>query len=51
MTLSEAKTQIDNCNIFGSMMLHMGDADALVSGVTQHFPRYHPARARNCAGA
>jgi malate dehydrogenase (oxaloacetate-decarboxylating)(NADP+) len=38
MTVSEAKTQIDNCNIFGSMMLHLGDADALVSGATQHFP-------------
>ena len=25
-------------NVFGSMMVHMGDADALVSGVTQHFP-------------
>ena len=38
MTLSEAKQQVENRNIFGSMMLHMGDADALVSGVTQHFP-------------
>jgi malate dehydrogenase (oxaloacetate-decarboxylating)(NADP+) len=38
MTLSEAKKQVENRNIFGSMMLHMGDADALVSGVTQHFP-------------
>ncbi|HST12723.1 MAG TPA: phosphate acyltransferase, partial [Terriglobales bacterium] len=38
MTLTEARQQIGNRNIFGSMMLHMGDADALVSGVTQHFP-------------
>ena len=38
MTVSEARQQISNRNIFGSMMLHMGDADALVSGVTQHFP-------------
>jgi malate dehydrogenase (oxaloacetate-decarboxylating)(NADP+) len=38
MTLSEAKSQIANRNVFGSMMLHTGDADALVSGVTQHFP-------------
>jgi malate dehydrogenase (oxaloacetate-decarboxylating)(NADP+) len=38
MTLSEASRQIGNRNIFASMMLHMGDADALVSGVTQHFP-------------
>ena len=38
MTLSEARRLIGNRNIFASMMLHMGDADALVSGVTQHFP-------------
>src|ERR1022692_1209675 len=38
VTLSEARTLIDERNIFASMMLHMGDADALVSGVTQHFP-------------
>jgi len=38
MTLTEARQQISNRNIFGSMMLRMGDADALVSGVTQHFP-------------
>ena len=25
-------------NVFGSMMVHMGEADALVSGVSQHFP-------------
>jgi malate dehydrogenase (oxaloacetate-decarboxylating)(NADP+) len=38
VTLSEARTLIDERNIFASMMLHMGDADALVAGVTQHFP-------------
>jgi malate dehydrogenase (oxaloacetate-decarboxylating)(NADP+) len=38
VTLSEARSLIDNRNVFGSMMVHMGDADALVSGVTQHFP-------------
>jgi malate dehydrogenase (oxaloacetate-decarboxylating)(NADP+) len=38
VTLTEARTLIDNRTIFGSIMLHMGDADALVSGVTQHFP-------------
>jgi malate dehydrogenase (oxaloacetate-decarboxylating)(NADP+) len=37
VTLSEAATLIDDRNVFGSMMVHMGDADALVSGVTQHF--------------
>jgi len=38
VTLSEASTLIDNCNIFGSLMVHMGDAYALVSGITQHYP-------------
>src|ERR1700758_216529 len=38
VTLTEARPLIENRNVFGSMMLHMGDADALVSGVTQHFP-------------
>jgi malate dehydrogenase (oxaloacetate-decarboxylating)(NADP+) len=38
VTLQEAARLIDNRNVFGSMMVHMGDADALVSGVTQHFP-------------
>jgi len=38
VTLSEARQLLDNRNIFASMMLHMGDADALVSGVSQHFP-------------
>jgi malate dehydrogenase (oxaloacetate-decarboxylating)(NADP+) len=38
VTLIEAHTLINDRNVFGSMMVHMGDADALVSGVTQHFP-------------
>ena len=38
VTLTEARTLIENRNVFASMMLHMGDADALVSGVSQHFP-------------
>ena len=38
VTLSEAEKLINDRNVFGSMMVHMGDADALVSGVTQHFP-------------
>jgi malate dehydrogenase (oxaloacetate-decarboxylating)(NADP+) len=38
VTLTEARVLIDDRNVFGSMMVHMGDADALVSGVTQHFP-------------
>jgi len=38
VTWSEARDLILNRNLFASMMVHMGDADALVSGVTQHFP-------------
>jgi len=38
VTLNEARELINNHNIFGSLMVHMGDADALVSGVTQHYP-------------
>jgi malate dehydrogenase (oxaloacetate-decarboxylating)(NADP+) len=38
VTLHEAQKLITDRNVFGSMMVHMGDADALVSGVTQHFP-------------
>jgi malate dehydrogenase (oxaloacetate-decarboxylating)(NADP+) len=38
VTLGAARTLINDPNVFGSMMARMGDADALVSGVTQHFP-------------
>jgi malate dehydrogenase (oxaloacetate-decarboxylating)(NADP+) len=38
VTLSEARELIKNRNVFGSLMVHMGEADALVSGVTQHYP-------------
>ncbi|HTR22613.1 MAG TPA: NADP-dependent malic enzyme [Terriglobales bacterium] len=38
VTLTEAQTQMKDYNVFGSMMVRMGDADALVSGVSQHFP-------------
>ena len=38
VTPSEAGEMIDNRNVFGSLMVHLGDADALVSGVTQHYP-------------
>ena len=38
VTLSEARALIEDRNIFASMMVHMGDADALVAGVSQHFP-------------
>jgi malate dehydrogenase (oxaloacetate-decarboxylating)(NADP+) len=38
VTLSEAHELINKRNLFGSMMVHLGDADALVAGVDQHFP-------------
>jgi len=38
VTPSEARTLINDHNVFASMMVHKGDADALVSGVTQHYP-------------
>jgi malate dehydrogenase (oxaloacetate-decarboxylating)(NADP+) len=38
VTLSEARELIQNRNIFASLMVQQGDADALVSGVTQHYP-------------
>ena len=38
VTLREAESLMHNRNIFGTLMVHMGDADALVSGVTQHYP-------------
>ncbi|MBI4462944.1 MAG: phosphate acetyltransferase [Acidobacteria bacterium] len=38
VTRKEAAELILNRNIFGSMMVHRGDADALISGLTQHYP-------------
>jgi malate dehydrogenase (oxaloacetate-decarboxylating)(NADP+) len=38
VTLNEARRLIDNPNYFASLMVHMGNADALVSGITQHYP-------------
>jgi malate dehydrogenase (oxaloacetate-decarboxylating)(NADP+) len=38
VTLSEAGELIANRNLFGCIMVHLGDADALVGGETQHFP-------------
>jgi malate dehydrogenase (oxaloacetate-decarboxylating)(NADP+) len=38
VTLSDARDLIKDRGIFGAMMVEMGDADALVTGVTQHFP-------------
>jgi malate dehydrogenase (oxaloacetate-decarboxylating)(NADP+) len=38
VTLAAAEELMHHRNIFGSMMVRMGDADALVSGVTQNYP-------------
>ena len=38
VTLTEARVVIKDPNVFGSLMVRMGEADALVSGVSQHFP-------------
>ncbi|HTM00857.1 MAG TPA: NADP-dependent malic enzyme [Candidatus Omnitrophota bacterium] len=38
LTAKEADTLLLNPNYFGTMMVQMGDADGLVSGVTQHYP-------------
>jgi malate dehydrogenase (oxaloacetate-decarboxylating)(NADP+) len=38
VTLTEARIQMKDPNVFGTMMVHMGFADALVSGVSQHLP-------------
>ncbi len=38
ITRKEAEELILNRNVFGSMMVHLGDADALISGLTQHYP-------------
>ena len=35
--LVEARTLLRDRNVLASMMVHMGDVDALVAGVTQHF--------------
>jgi malate dehydrogenase (oxaloacetate-decarboxylating)(NADP+) len=37
VTLSEARELINNRNLFGAVMVQVGDADALVAGVMQHF--------------
>jgi len=38
VTLVEAREFMANKNYFGAMMVHMGDADGLISGITQHYP-------------
>ena len=38
VTQSEAHEQMLNPNYFGAMMVHMGDADGFVAGVSQNYP-------------
>jgi malate dehydrogenase (oxaloacetate-decarboxylating)(NADP+) len=38
VTLNEAREWMLNRNVFASMMVRTGDADALVGGLTQHYP-------------
>jgi malate dehydrogenase (oxaloacetate-decarboxylating)(NADP+) len=38
VTRSEARELLANSNYFGAMMVHMGDADGFVAGVSQHYP-------------
>jgi malate dehydrogenase (oxaloacetate-decarboxylating)(NADP+) len=38
VTRREARETMLNRNYFGAMMVHMGDADGFIAGVTQHYP-------------
>jgi malate dehydrogenase (oxaloacetate-decarboxylating)(NADP+) len=38
VTRSETLGLLQNRNVFGSMMVERGDADAMVAGLTQHYP-------------
>jgi malate dehydrogenase (oxaloacetate-decarboxylating)(NADP+) len=38
VTLGAAEESMNDRNIFGAMMVRMGDADALVAGVSQNYP-------------
>jgi malate dehydrogenase (oxaloacetate-decarboxylating)(NADP+) len=38
VTLGTAREQMGNPNYFGAMMVHMGDADGFVAGVSQNYP-------------
>jgi malate dehydrogenase (oxaloacetate-decarboxylating)(NADP+) len=38
ITRSEARELMASSNYFGAMMVHMGDADGFVAGVSQHYP-------------
>ncbi|HTL52698.1 MAG TPA: phosphate acetyltransferase [Planctomycetota bacterium] len=38
VTLAEATTLMHDPNYYGSMMVHRGDADGVIAGLTQHYP-------------
>jgi malate dehydrogenase (oxaloacetate-decarboxylating)(NADP+) len=38
ITRTEAREQMLNPNYFGAMMVHRGDADGFLAGVSQHYP-------------
>ncbi len=39
IALSEARLRMaNNRNLYGTMMVHLGDADGLISGANQHYP-------------
>ncbi len=38
ITRKEAEVSILSPNVFGSMMVHLGDGDAMISGLTRHYP-------------
>jgi len=38
VTRNEAEHLLRNSNMFGSMMVNLGDADAMVAGISQHYP-------------
>ncbi len=38
VTRNEAEHLLGNPNMFGSMMVNLGDADAMVAGISQHYP-------------
>ena len=38
ITRTEAHEWMLNTNYFGAMMVHMGDADGFIAGVSQHYP-------------
>jgi malate dehydrogenase (oxaloacetate-decarboxylating)(NADP+) len=38
VTTQEAREMLRNPDLFGCIMIHCGDADALISGLTHHYP-------------